>query len=685
MPLTIENFWRPRLAGCIKVGNGLVAGWRTMPGPVQAFVEAPLTMAGGEEPAPDNPSGAVLLVSAPGAVGKSTLARQIAHSTNAVYIDLAEAATVGGYFLTGGLTQCGLFTAWCASETTLLIDGLDEARLRVTQEAFEAFLEDVARLSGGRSLPIVLFGRTSAVQDTALVLLGKSVEAKMLEIGFYDQSSAIEFVEARLRTERPDQRHRDVELKAIAAVLARLRERTEADGDRFAGYAPVLTAVADCVTKEGNAAALLAEVESGGQPVTLDGVVRFILERDRAKLQVLAFEDPTLGARLYTADEQLDHCIARVFHGPAPVLPAMSPADAQTYSEALSGWLVDHPFLNGNAPSSAVFDAVISVQALGKRGFAAAATERELARGAAANPFLSEFYLKDAPDDSYLPPGHVGILFASMRARLAIGDSASLLVEGPDDATTDKEKLGAEVEVTLSRAGAERPKTLRFRTDQIHALRLAGHVEDVELVVPYAVVEIGTGSEAVIVAPTNVQCGQLRLAARTIIVERSPAEEGGIVFLEAGALADPRVESVPMLRGGVSLKVSWPDARAYPWTAFATSPTPIKDPKLDEALRRFRRFVTAFRSHSKGSLARLDDKIQHARMTKGSGRAVLDLLVGSGILRRDGSMFRMDSALLGSLAGATYADCVARNFSPRTIKFVSEALRADPGRGVAGA
>jgi hypothetical protein len=46
--------------------------------------------------------------------------------------------------------------------------------------------------------------------------------------------------------------------------------------------------------------------------------------------------------------------------------------------------------------SSAVFDAVINVHALRNAAAAEAVLSQELIKGAAANPFLSEFYLKDA-------------------------------------------------------------------------------------------------------------------------------------------------------------------------------------------------------------------------------------------------------------------------------------------------
>lgn len=45
------------------------------------------------------------MIAAPGAVGKSTLAREICAATNAVYLDLSAAATVAGNYLVGGLVK----------------------------------------------------------------------------------------------------------------------------------------------------------------------------------------------------------------------------------------------------------------------------------------------------------------------------------------------------------------------------------------------------------------------------------------------------------------------------------------------------------------------------------------------------------------------------------------------------
>lgn len=90
-------------------------------------------------------------------------------------------------------------------------------------------------------------------------------------------------------------------------ILSRLREQTESEGDRFAGYVPVLQAVADHVAAGKNPAALVAQLETGDQLVTLLTVAATILDRERSKLETLVFENPKVKDDLYRPDEQLSY------------------------------------------------------------------------------------------------------------------------------------------------------------------------------------------------------------------------------------------------------------------------------------------------------------------------------------------------------------------------------------------
>ncbi len=670
---TIDAFWRPRLQKAKSANLNELPGWHANVTAMPAFVEAPLSRSvnfgNGDEPDKSQ----VLLVSAPGAVGKSTLARQIASGTGAVYLDLAQAEPVGGNTLSGGLVKAGILSDWQADAAGLLIDGLDEARLKVTQEGFEAFLCDVVYISRDRSTPTVLFGRTGAIQDAWLVLSDK-VPVTVLEIGYYTPDVALEFAKARLEAANPENPHLETGFRALAILLDRLRENTQEDGDRFAGYAPVLQAVANHVALEANPSTLISQAEKGEQPVTLQNVVEAILAREQKKLQALTFEDANLASKLYQPVEQLQRLVARVYKRPAPPLPTMNPKDAQTYSTALETWVSEHPFLDGaSQAASAVFGAVIAAAALRDSNTAEVASSQELAKGVAANPFLAEFYF-DGEDSRDLPPEHIGIIYASLRARLSLGDSASLTVDGLEEGD-ELERLRAEVEISIARFGDEQVRSLHFQSDQAGTVRLGSHIEDIDISAPFATVEIGGAREAVLVAPVSVQCQKLKFAAERLIAEKSPSMPDSAVMLEAEEADTGTVVAVPVLNGQVALSVAWPNVEAYPWTSFRSSPTAVKDPRTDEALRRFRKFVISFRSHSKGSLKRIAAKLEHERMTKGTGQAVLSHMISAGILTKDGSMYTLHPDALAGQAGASYASAMARVFSEQTVAFVTEAIR----------
>ena len=673
--LTLENFWLPLMGNATASPLKEVTGWFANIPALSTFVEAPLALNDELANGHDAREAKVLLVSAPGAVGKSTLAKEIAARTGMVYIDLAIADAVGANTISGGLAKSGLFNDWSEQRTTLLIDGLDEARLRVTQEAFEAFLHDVASLCIDRHLPVIMFGRTGAVQDAWLVM-ENLVSISVLEIGYYDLDTAIDFTCAQLANTREGSRHPEAERNAIALLLEKLRDETKSDGTTFSGYAPVLQAVAERVAKEPNPSALIASVEKGEKPVTLQTVVAAILERERSKLSSVAFDDTALNDQLYTPQEQLLRLVARVIGGNQPPALAMNSSDAQKYDAALSTWVPEHPFLNGrDQPSSAVFEAMILVTALLSGSASETAVKSQLARGAAANPFLADFYYDAIKRDGSLnvPPEHVGIIYSSIRARLAIGETANLTVE-VDENASEEEALKADVEISLVKKGMAQGQLIQFSTDQVGTFYLGSHIEDVLMAAPLSRVEIGAGTEATLVAPVDIECGHLVINANKLVVEAPVGHSFGSVSLVTDNYQGG-IASVPAVRSETTLSVIWPGARSHPWTNFASEERTAQDARIEEALRRFRKFVIAFRSHSKGSLARLKDKLDHERMTKGTGQAVLDYMVKYEIITTDGTMYYLDPDKLGGETGATYADCVTKNFQSKTITFIEEAIR----------
>jgi hypothetical protein len=191
MDYSIESFWRPRFSlVAVQSPSTRLAGWNPTVAHATSFVEASLSL---REDFNDL-SQSVWMVAAPGAVGKSTLAREICAATKAVYLDLATAATVAGNYLVGGLVNAGLWNAWQAGASTLLIDALDEARLRVTQSSFEDFLADVANVASQRGVPVVLLGRVGIVEEAWAILNDRSgLNPPIFDIELFHADRAKEF------------------------------------------------------------------------------------------------------------------------------------------------------------------------------------------------------------------------------------------------------------------------------------------------------------------------------------------------------------------------------------------------------------------------------------------------------------------------------------------------------------
>lgn len=666
----INDFWREVLP--LKRGFNFtpILGWSYNIEKDICFIEAPISISEEFDSVSMPNDSDVLLISAPGAVGKTTLAKQISCETGSIYIDLAEADPVGGNSITGGLVKSGVLNAWQNNDLSLLIDGLDEARLKVTQESFEAFLGDIASLAVGSSRPIVIFGRTGAIQD-AWLHLAEQVKVSVLEIGYYDSSLAINFAISRLKNKINNENHYNSRINLLRKIIEKLREDTIGDGIRFSGYAPVIKAIADFVASDPNPASTISKIDKGEQAITLPAILESIIDREKDKLKSINFDDKALSGILYNKDEQFRHLLSLVYDVVPPSPPSMSPADAQRYSNALKTWVVEHPFLDGNRkPASAVFEAAIVAEALKFNQTSGGAVLKELAKGAAANPFITEFYFQKKDTGLDLPPEHIGVIYASVRARLAQGDSASLHFEGFDDEENEDDRLGAEVEITTFRAGEESPSIKRFVSTQIGRVRLGSHVQDVSLSALFADVDLGGGREVVLVTPISIQCHKLNILAERVIVDSNASHVGSVAFLEADIGEVAQVVSSPIINGEAKLVVVWEGSERYPWSAVTGSRAEREDPNEKEALRRFRKFVISFRSHSKGSLKRFADKLDHDRMTKGVGIDVLNKMIEYKIITKSGPMYTLDPDALAREAGADYPSTMAQEYSKKTVDFL---------------
>jgi hypothetical protein len=147
---------------------------------------------------------AVVLISAVGATGKSTLAQVLSSRISLPLLDLGKHKPVGDNTLTGLLTSAfhvadlsKVFEGILSGTYGVIIDGIDEGRSKTNEKAFEAFLDDVVRLCvGSEGTSFVLLGRTQILEDCWLYLMDKGVSTGLVNISPFDLDGAREYIDA---------------------------------------------------------------------------------------------------------------------------------------------------------------------------------------------------------------------------------------------------------------------------------------------------------------------------------------------------------------------------------------------------------------------------------------------------------------------------------------------------------
>jgi hypothetical protein len=86
---------------------------------------------------------------------------------------------------------------------------------------------------------------------------------------------------------------------------------------------------------------------------------------------------------------------------------------------------------------------------------------------------------------------------------------------------------------------------------------------------------------------------------------------------------------------------------------------------------RMRGIIMLFRSHSKGSLAKYKDKIEHKRVLKNAmGEKVLEELKAKGILVLRGSMYHLNRDAVHRYLGISYQDLKTKTVNAKLIEFL---------------
>ena len=667
----------------------------------------------------------VLIIAAPGAVGKSTLATALSSQRGALLWDLAEAEEVGYGSLDAMLErtmQPGLkidFLEWMSEGIQfMIIDALDEGRIKVNENSFLRLLENVGRLAeGAKGVCFVLLGRTQIAESVWLSLTDLDINASMLTIEPFTREQANEYIEKRATRDLTDPfiECRDLIFQQLEASMKYGPDSGATD--EFLHYPPVLDVIGVLLNREGNLMVLKNFLEGHTSETSvklLRDVIEHILKREQRQKVLPAFLGNLTAAdrktllpivdSLYSGDEQSQRLLASVLDVSIDCTPHVLPLKLEAaYNRAVELALTDHPFLRGvNRFASPVFESYMHARALrGELGDSLANRVADVLLGASTLPrnLLAEFYLEtdleEGMGQQHVKPEHVGLLYDSLlssessrrRVRLSIDGSEPRQSHGSDTGHADGEFELSSIE-REDDIGYE-PQSIPFslNLDNDSAISFRRYIRDVHLTVP-CTVELGSNIAEFRIGPSvYIHTTRIRIESEALVIERVPPKYNEhadtSVSLEALAFESPMLSGSPTVYAQ-EFFVSWPGDETFPWRMYkrAQVVNEFDDEISHRAYLRFRRIATAFQSRGKGTLARARVKIEHPRIMQSElEKRLVEKLLADGILYfgDGGRRYFWEPHRADEFLGVSWIDLRKGECPPKLRNYLSTFIQLHPG------
>jgi len=641
----------------------------------------------------------MVLVSAPGAMGKSAAAKAVAHAIKAPYVDLST-MHVGSGSLTGEIAKAFDFvgaatfvTALKEGRTALVLDGTDEAQLAAGRENYLAFIADLAWLLSDAAAAgqVLIFGRRDATESTQLALLDLGYAPPRYEIAPLSHAQAVDLVDQTLDIRITSEGELFDVHRKHAEPFAQLREALFADigaalgsekGDErgwptvedFLGYPPVVLAFAEWLAVD-NPAAELARMRGISHTVArarrgqlLREIVERVMDRETGKVQErlgdrLALRpDDTQRNALYGFDEQVSRLLDLTgTRAVALDVPAwLDPDDRATYESQIADFVSDHPFLAGRKFSNIVFSDYLRAWAISSpigELYAPSHRAEFLSTLPASGPFFTHFLHALSNEDSPFLPEHL-VADAISSFHLGAIDGRAVYLQH-DDETTAVLVLGEE--------SSDESAALQFVVTELSGvLELRSPIVRTTVVTDAGLVLRGNPDSLTIGPGVALVAGEIEFDAKSVSILGAKSDSGANTWnvISAQTVTHPNELKLAVHPNEKALAASWPDMW-HQWKPFqldmGNKGRPIPHRLAAQIVLGVRRIVAAFRPSMEAGLSVSADKVD--RVVVGTNRvfeAVLLAIMELGVITRHGGLYTLDLEQLGqygvSWAGVTGDD-----------------------------
>lgn len=501
-----------------------------------------------------------VFISAKGATGKSVFAQYASSQLAAPLWLTDEDLALGGSALENKLLRYAHEVEIEREISNLrrpivIVDALDEAEVRISAQSWQEFKDSLVKFAR-LGVQFVICGRDNATLDVITEFENADLSFVAYELLPLTESQRVELVDTLCERMGCQHLSSDAYKNARDEILGNLLFKVGGETDEnFAGYAPVLQAVATELSAEKNLGAQTSRAKFSdlrGVIKTIGTVAEQILAREQAKFRKSLGDDFANYPDLYSPREQVEcllYCAELIPESPKPV--GVAERHLEDYLEKRSKQTEDHPFLSTSSSeiwSSSVFEGYCL--ALGDEVVPA---RREFMQSASKNPFFSLFwsYLGLTESDSF----GVAALHASL---LSFAISVEVTPEKRQEVTHQQakgkieksgERLAYRGEVNFGQYVAEPIvliDTVDIKGSEEGFLTFRGPLQFLDVDVPEGYIILDPEDRAPFLGPDlTVSADVLEIASREVKLSSNAGSPLLTVIANEIVYPLPKISSVP--------------------------------------------------------------------------------------------------------------------------------------------
>lgn len=640
----------------------------------------------------------ILLISSPGAVGKTAFSEYLSAKYHMPILDLAKHEAVGGSTMTGLLADCSpnlnqTKLQLKEGKKTIIIDALDEGLLKVSTAGFRAFLDDISKLAQGcnpGTNPFILTGRPGAILEAATYLDSKGMQILWYEIEPFTIQQATEFIDKK--SEYTPQHFpiykeaRDLIINSIESFFHKQNDSNDKTFRNFIGYAPVLIAISQVFKSQRNYQEIINKINSENLTKTalLVSMVEYLIDRERNQKVLPELVEPLIASRdeefqnkvrenVYTSEEQCARVLAFIIGKPFSEYDfneIKDPSFNIEYNKKIEVFAEEHPFIEGEKFQNVVFESYVLSFLATKEKYMPLVREY-IQSSKFKNSFclypifiqLNENKNDLFPSEFILP---ISYSFTSMNSQ-----TVRCIVDiYNEDSENDVDCLAVDfICQSENQNKSQEEHTLHFQFDSVHPLPITGDITNLTVI---GDIDIIFNGERVNAGGNNIiDIEKFILAAGELVVNSINNDTTTIIAKEVEVL--PYNDTYPIVSCFGKLLLSTEASAIYPLSDYKVKDDLRKDSETYDLqlFNKIRRLFLSFRCDSKGqgNWARIKAKIDN-RFRRGIGRQVVEYIKSHNIIYEDGIMYKINVPEMEKSLGVKFDNLQRCNPSAKMIQFI---------------